>query len=905
MAEDDRGALATLDAARVVFRKHIEAQGGRVVDTAGDSVLAAFETATGAVRAAVAVQRKLSTAAQGQRNAARLSFRIGVHLGDVLEKADGSVYGDGVNIAARLQAQCERGSVMVSQAVHGAVASRIRGDFDDAGELVVKNISHPVRAFRLRAEASRPPADLPAEIRPASSDGPALNEIAAEARQVGPLTNDVPLGGEPLLGRDDDRLALIGLLESNGLVTIVGAGGVGKTSLALVVARQVANRFTEGARWVDLAALSDPKLIVAAIAAISGVQLGESGDIPRLVKALATRSLLIVLDNCEHLAAELAPIVQALHAGAPFLKLLATSQQVLQVNGEHVYRLEALAVPEAHVSLSRARDFPAIALLERRAQARDQRFELNTATISQAIELCHSLDGLALAIEMAAARLPSLGFVALLSGLASLSSPSRVGPVRQKTLRATLEWSHRLLSDGERVVLRRLSAFSGAFELEAAQLVAASKDLDPLGVTEALAGLVDKSLVQVQRFVPPRYRLLQSMKEFASQQLAAAGEADSTLRLHGNGMAAIARRAEQSSWLLPEGEWIARYELDYSDLQAAFDRAVLLRDPEVAGATGEVLVMIENRRAVSGPQNRRINAAIALLDIADPLAKAHLWNCISPPTLSVAPRGMSRLEVASARLSAWRQIGDRDQIHVALGYLAIAQARTGDSAAASDSLAAMHALTDPTWPPRRMWEGPWRSAHVREFQGDAAGCVEARRQGLAIAESAGDESLAELSRMGLAEAHLLLGDHAAALELLPALLDRLRKRNDTFRLTWALDLLCAALLLSGEVERASTPALEMLAKHRQLDTAGWASIILALLATKTSRYAEAGKLLGYSDNWFKSREIVPEPIFQRISRVVTGELDTAIGISERRGVCTEGSALSQVVADALADALVR
>jgi adenylate cyclase len=152
MAEDDRLALATLDAARVVFRGHIEAEGGRVIDTAGDSVLASFETATGAVRAALAIQRKLPAPAHGKGNAARLSFRIGVHLGDVLEKADGSVYGDGVNIAARLQALCDPGGVVVSQAVYGAIASLIRDGFDDAGEQAMKNIPHPVRAFRLRTE---------------------------------------------------------------------------------------------------------------------------------------------------------------------------------------------------------------------------------------------------------------------------------------------------------------------------------------------------------------------------------------------------------------------------------------------------------------------------------------------------------------------------------------------------------------------------------------------------------------------------------------------------------------------------------------------------------------------------------------------------------------------------------
>jgi adenylate cyclase len=184
MAEDDRVALAALDAARAVFRKHIEAQGGRVIDTAGDSVLASFETATGAVRAAVAIQRKLSPSPHGQRNAARLSFRIGVHIGDVLEKADGSVYGDGVNIAARLQALCEPGGVMVSQAVHGAVASRIRGGFDDAGEQAMKNIPHPVRAFRLRAEGHSPTHRFGrhAVVPPLDEHGESSSESIPESR---------------------------------------------------------------------------------------------------------------------------------------------------------------------------------------------------------------------------------------------------------------------------------------------------------------------------------------------------------------------------------------------------------------------------------------------------------------------------------------------------------------------------------------------------------------------------------------------------------------------------------------------------------------------------------------------------------------------------------------------------
>ena len=367
MAEDDRVALATLDAARVVFRRHIEAQGGRVIDTAGDSVLASFETATGAVRAALAIQRKLSIPAHDQRNAARLSFRIGVHLGDVLEKADGSVYGDGVNIAARLQALCEPGGVMVSQAVHGAVASRIRGGFDDAGEQTMKNIPHPVRAFRLRAEARSPThrfgryAVLPQERQLLIDGKPAPlgehafdlllalierrqvvvsrneladlvwpggvvddNTLAVQMRTlrkllgpdliatvpgrgyrfVPPLEEDgessaasvrdaahspaavvpeppgpkpfAPPGAPPtLLGRDDDLVALDHLLTQHRHVTVLGAGGIGKTSLALAAAHARRHAQRDGAAWVDLSSISEPALVCAVVARALKLPDGE------------------------------------------------------------------------------------------------------------------------------------------------------------------------------------------------------------------------------------------------------------------------------------------------------------------------------------------------------------------------------------------------------------------------------------------------------------------------------------------------------------------------------------------------------------------------------------------------------------------------------------------------------
>jgi len=376
------------------------------------------------------------------------------------------------------------------------------------------------------------------------------------------------------------------------------------------------------------------------------------------------------------------------------------------------------------------------------------------------------------------------------------------------------------------------------------------------------------------------------------------------MQLHRTAMAEVAARAERTSWTLDEGAWLARFAPDYNDLQSAFDSAVSNRDARVAGAIGEVLEMIESRRAVSGPQMRRHNAAMTLLECTDAKAKARLWNCIAPGTLHLAPRSMSRLQAAKARLLAWQELGEPEQIYVALGYLAIAQARAGERTSADETLAAMQAHDDPAWSPRRRWELPWRRAHVREYQGDFAGCIKARLGGLAIAESAADDSLAEVSRIGLAEAHLLLDDHEAALTLLSPLVSRLRERRDDSRLAWTLDLLCIALLLDRDVEQARSVAQETLGLHRQLDTSGWASLVLALLAARLGEHSIAAKLLGHAESWFKSREAVPEPIFQHIMSVAKTEVDEAVGVDSRTQMWTTGSALSQAGANALADKLI-
>ena len=545
MAADDRATVASLDEARGVFRAHIASHAGRIVDTAGDSVLAAFDTAAGAVLAALAIQRQLLAQAEPLPESRRMHFRIGLHLGDVIEKADGTLYGDGVNIAARLQALGAPGDVTVSQAVHDAVLDRVDAAFDDLGAQPMKNIARPVRVYRVRAVAREAAAHGgPAEpVGNLGSTADAQAQRIEEPKSLIGLTN-LAVSLDALIGRDADVAALSQSLATHRLITILGSGGIGKTRLAQAVARERVGLHRHGVWWIDLAALSAPDKIVAAIAQGAHVELDDTDSAAPLARALARRDLLLVLDNCEHLIADLVPIVRSLLHAAPQLAVLATSQEPLKIAGEQLYRLGALSVPPADATLDAACAHSAVQLLEQRAQAADARFRLSDETIAAAIELCRHLDGIALAIEMAAARLPLLGVAQVLARLGErfrlLRSAERGAPARHQTLHATLDWSHSLLSDNERTVLRRLSVFVGSFRLEAAQQVAASDDIDEWAVLDDLAALADKSLLQVEPGDPPRYRMLETMRLYAAERLVQHAEQQATWVRHGRAMAWIA-----------------------------------------------------------------------------------------------------------------------------------------------------------------------------------------------------------------------------------------------------------------------------------------------------------------------------------------------------------------------------
>jgi predicted ATPase/DNA-binding winged helix-turn-helix (wHTH) protein len=391
---------------------------------------------------------------------------------------------------------------------------------------------------------------------------------------------DQPGDAEPIIGREEEVYDIVALLVEHRLVDIVGAGGMGKTRLARAVMRRLREDFVDGVWWVDLAPLTQAYAVVPAIAQALGESLGDpvlerpgeslgaadAGDVADaadaanaakatytaawLARTLAPRSrLLLVLDNCEQVAAGVAPVVAALLQALPLLRIVLTSRTPMHLAAEQVWRLEALQLPAAGANLAEARACGAFELFETRARACDRRFAIDAAQLPLAIELCRRLEGHALSIEMAAARVPQFGLAPMLDRLGErlrmLRSHDHLQPPRQQTLRATLDWSCSLLDATQRTVLRRIAVLAGWFDLETAQHAAADAAvIDTWAVLDALSVLVDHSLVQVsitgddeplvesdpgqppdrQGAGTPRYRLAETTRLYALEQLAQASE---------------------------------------------------------------------------------------------------------------------------------------------------------------------------------------------------------------------------------------------------------------------------------------------------------------------------------------------------------------------------------------------
>ncbi len=566
----DRNRTAMQDAVRrhdTIVRRAISDRGGHVFKTVGDAFCAAFSRPEDAV--ASVLDAELALAAEDFTAVDGLRVRAAVHVGTADERDD-DYFGPAVNRVARLLAIAHGGQVLLS----GATADLVQGDLPpraslrDLGEHRLKDLARPEYVYQLLAPG------LTAEF-------PAL-------RSLDTLPNNLPRQITSFVGREKEIAEIAALIEKNPLVTLVGSGGVGKTRTSLQVGANLLDGSGDGVWFVELAPLNSGEYIPTTIAATMGLELGEGEATARLVVALKSKRALLIFDNCEHLVAAAADVIAAIVRGCPQIKILASTRQSLGIAGEETYRMPSLGVPmgdaSTPITAKLAAASPAVALFVERAISVDKRFDLTDENAPAVAEICRRLDGIALAIELAAARVKILSPRQLRERLDErfrvLTGGSRDVLPRQQTLRALIDWSHDLLDERERTLFRRLGIFANGFTIEGAAAVGSGDDLDELDIFDLLASLVDKSLVVAEPHGDSlRYRLLESTRAYAVEKLAAAGERDVTAERHLRHLTAffagIRAEAERT---VRNGDWTDAFETELEDIRAALDRALERRD---------------------------------------------------------------------------------------------------------------------------------------------------------------------------------------------------------------------------------------------------------------------------------------------------------------------------------------
>lgn len=569
-----KGALARHDD---LMRQTIEGAGGYIFTTAGDAFSAAFQEPTSAAEAALGCQLRLG--AEDWPVPGGIRVRMALHTGGANERG-GDYFGPALNRTARILSTGHGGQVLVSLATEELLKDRLEpGGFRDLGEHTLKDLSRPEHIFQLTH--------------------PDLSEDFPEIRSLGSLPNNLPTQLTSFVGREKELDDVVELLARSRLVTLTGVGGSGKTRLAIQAAAESIDDFPHGAFLVELASIADAGILPNAIAETLGV-LGVSsgganpaGDaktvVEQLVRFLERRTLLLVLDNCEHVIEATAEVVGDLMSNCPDLSILATSREGLGLTGENLWQVPSLDQSEADPNELT----DAVLLFAERAKAVKPGFALDEDTLPAARQICERLDGMPLAIELAAARAKVLtaGQIAerLDDRFRLLTGGSRDALPRHQTLQAAVDWSYELLTNDEKSLFGRLAAFRGGFDLEATEEVAADNNLDRYDVLDLLTQLVDKSIV-VSDAAAERFNMLETLRQYALVRLSESHEVEAVRLRHAEYFRHLCAEAADHEHGPDEGEWYDRLDADADNIRAAltfyFDNGYEKRGVELASSLG-------------------------------------------------------------------------------------------------------------------------------------------------------------------------------------------------------------------------------------------------------------------------------------------------------------------------------
>jgi predicted ATPase len=790
-----RDALAAHDA---TLRSAIEAHGGWLFKHTGDGVLAAFSSARNAVDAAVEAQRAL-----------QLPVRMGLATGEA-ELRDGDYFGPTLNRASRVESAGHGGQVLVAN----STAALLDGvDLLDLGEHRLRDLSTPQRIFQVRAEG--------------------LREKFPPLRTLDTTPGNLRVQATSFVGREAEVAELVASVQAHRLVTLTGVGGVGKTRLALQVAAELAPEFPDGVWLIELAPVGDPAAVPDAVATVLGITQQAGMSVAESVaETLAGRLRLLVLDNCEHVLDAVADLVEQILARSATVKVLATSREGLRVPAEHLWPVPSLDVREGLIST-------AVTLFVERARAAVPGFGLKGGSADAVVEICRRLDGIPLAIELAAARMVSMSPADVRDRLDDrfrLLSGSRRGLERHQTLRHAVQWSYDLLEDDERNLLNRCSVFAGGFDLGAAVEVGGAGKLDEYGVLDLLDALVRKSLLTVERSGGrARYGTLETIRQFAEDQLAASSTSDDTRDRHARHFAGkedeilnlwnSPKQREAYDWLdreLPNLRAAFRWAADQGDLDTAAPIAIFASfvgcfarrfEPfgwaedllEAASASDHkslaALHLMASLCSYTGRAEdalRHGEASLALIDDrrydAPPFGYAHNWVGLA---YLYAGRPDRHLELNRTEL---RRSGDPlvlARINIVLG-LGIMRLTDEALAMAVDSVAAAENGGNPACLAFAL------EAYGTAFRdADPPRALAALRQGLIVARDTGNRYFEALIAMWLALVEDEHGDRRTALDLFDQAIDLFHDSGDALTLTATFGSLVVTFDRAGRQEIAA------------------------------------------------------------------------------------------------------
>jgi predicted ATPase/class 3 adenylate cyclase len=789
---------ATLrDEHAAIIRRAVAEAGGVEVGTEGDSFFVAFSSPVAAVRAAVAAQRGL--AAHDWPPDGRVRVRMGLHTGEGIPRQNDYV-GIDVHRASRIADAGHGGQVMVSDATRALVEHALPEGtaVRDLGEHRLKDILHSEHLHDLVIDG------LPADFPP--------------PRTLDARPNNLPVQLTSFVGREGEIAEIRRLLSRTRLLTLTGAGGTGKTRLALEVAADVLPEFPDGAFFVDLSALTDPALVPSAIARAMGVAEEAGRPILQGVRDhVRDKGLLLIADNFEQVA-EAGPVVEELLTAAAKLKVLVTSRVVLSLRGEQEYEVPPLEPPDVDrlpdlLTLGR---FDAVRLFNERALAVSPQFRMTEQNASAVAQITARLDGLPLAIELAATRTkvltPEQILPRLQSRLSILTSGARTLPGRQRTLRGAIAWSHDLLDEPERRLFARLSVFSGGWTLESAGAVC---DPEPLGLDalDGITSLVDKSLVRRDASEDgyPRFSMLETIREFAQEQLAAGGDLDAVRRRHAEHFLDLAVEAEPHLTGEDQGRWLDRCDREHDNIRAALRWAIEAGEAERAQGSAGALWRFWQQRGHLTEGRRWLEEILAM------------------PAAQGRTASRSKALTGAGGIAWWQNDHRATRAHY------------------EEALAIERDIGEPA----RVAEALYNQAFVVAAGDDLESAARLLDESLDLFRRVGDEPGVARVLVMLVIRDAMADDWARVITKIEEVVGIWRRLGDRLHLAFDLIWLAFAYGRAGREADARSAALEALELFREVDNPtgiALALLDLAFLSTWAGRHRDAIRLAGASES---------------------------------------------------------